>query len=261
MSGIRLLLALGLGLATASPALAGSDLAASVQVVEYPRLPPPAGLGQLVLPPAPGRASRVVILVPDALGEDGRAASYVDALAARGIASLVLGLTQQDGRSAQDVDPGSTAAAAEEALQWIIADGRFDPDVVGLLGFGAGGRSVLAAASGKPVVALYPGCAGLRLPPQGATLVLHGLEAPGAEACAAAPQRPGLQISGWAGLGHGWDASAISAEAGALVPDPAGTGRIRTRRDPGATVAVAEHVAAYLARELEARQLTVWMAP
>ena len=42
-------------------------------------------------PPPP-----VVILLPDATGDEGRAEAYVDALAARGIASLVLGIEEQE---------------------------------------------------------------------------------------------------------------------------------------------------------------------
>jgi dienelactone hydrolase len=261
MSGLRLLFHLGLGMACAAPASAGPDPFSGMQAVEFHRLPPPAGVAQLVLPRSPAQPVRLVILLPDALGEDGRAIPYIDALTARGIATLVLGFTQEEAISASEPDLASTPAAAAAATRWAAQDGRFSPDVVALLGFGAGGRAALAAASGRPAVALYPGCSGLDLFQGGSALVVYGLAAPGAEACASLPQRPGLGFLGMPGLGHAWDMAGVAPEAGALVPDPAGTGRVRAKPDPLAATSVAEEVAARLFQALEERQLAVWMAP
>jgi hypothetical protein len=261
MSGMRFLFHLGLGMACAAPALAGPDSTSGPQTVEFHRLPSPVGVAQLVLPRSSAQPTRLVILLPDALGEDGRAIPYVDALAARGVATLVLGFTQEEAISASEPDLASTPAAAAAAMRWAAEDGRFSPDVLGLLGFGAGGRTALAAASGRPAVALYPGCSGLDLSQAGTALVVYGLAAPGAEACAVLPPRPGLGLLGLPGLGHAWDMTGVAPGAGALVPDPAGPGRIRARPDPLAAASISEEVASQLVQALEARQLAVWMAP
>ncbi len=183
---------------------------------EHPELPRPAGLARLVRP-AEGTAMPLVILLPDALGEDGRAEPYVDSLLVRGIATLALGL---DDPRDEPSDPAATPEAVAPALAWAAENG-FAVGSTGLLGFGLGGRAVLAAASGRPAVALYPGCAALRLPEEGPALVLQGGDA--ADVCATLPTRPGLEIRAIPGAGHGWDVP------GAISPVP-GAAAARSRR-------------------------------
>lgn len=213
---------------------------------EIVRLPEPAGLGRLLMPPA-GGAPPLVILLPDALGEDGRAEPYAESLSARGIASLALGLGEdRDHPATGPDDPASRPEAVPAALAWAEAAG-FDPARLALLGFGAGGRAALAGAEAVPVVALYPGCRGLGFAPLAQALVLHGAEAPDAEACRRLSPPGGVELRALPGLGHGWDVpGAIWPEPGSKVPDPAGGPRILARMDLGGTLAVAEMVADHL---------------
>ncbi len=215
--------------------LLSATAAADESPAELLRLPEPSGLARLVRPEAP--AAPVVIMLPDALGDDGRAEPYVDSLLARGIATLALGLGEDTERPDGAVEPAAAPGAVAPARAWAegAAQGR-----VGVLGFGLGGRAALAGAAGLPVAALYPGCA--RLPqPKGPAFVLQGAEA--AEDCDA--------LSGGAitllllpGAGHGWDApGAIWPSPGPLLPDPAGGPRLRARMDLDATLTAAEAVA------------------
>jgi hypothetical protein len=258
----QFILALALGLTGTYAATVGSDAGLFSDTVEYHSLQPPAGLGRLVLPAMAATPLRLVVLLPDALGEDGRSEPYVEALTDQGIATLVLGVLDDAGAPLPPADPAGTPEAAAAALRWAMADERFQPDLVGFLGFGVGGRAALAAMQGRPSVALYPGCVGLALPETGPALILHGLDAPGAEACMGLPRRPMVEITGLPGLGYGWDTPiGMSAHAGVLLPGAGGTARIRARPDPQATEAVAELVALHLAAALVERQQLVEMAP
>jgi dienelactone hydrolase len=258
----QFILAFALGLSGTCPATAGSDGGLFSDRVEYLSLPPPAGLGRLVLPAMAAAPLRLVVMVPDALGEDGRSEPYVEALTSRGIATLVLGVLDDAGTPLPPADPAGTPEGAAAALRWAMSDERFQPDLVGFLGFGAGGRAVLAAMQGRPTVALYPGCVGLTVPEAGPALILHGLAAPGAEACMSLPRRSMVEITGLPGLGHGWDTPiGMPAHAGVLLPGADGTARIRAQPDPQATEAVADLVAMHLAAALVERQQLVEMAP
>jgi dienelactone hydrolase len=233
---MRLALALAFGLAgapaPAQPLPGIADLA-------------PGVLASLVLP-APVAASALVVLVPDAGGEQGRAEAYAEALARRGIASLVLGIEDQEGDRAS-ATPAPGRAALDLARAW--AAGRaplLGGSGIAVVGFGAGARVALAVED-APVVALDPGCLGLALPPASRrALLVYGEAAPDAAACAALRGGPGLEHLPLPGIGHGWDLPVVAAPGGALLPDPAGPGRRRASPDPIATAAVAEAVAAWI---------------
>jgi dienelactone hydrolase len=219
---------------------------AAVPVMETParleRLPEPAGLARLVTSgtePSKG----LVLVLPDGLGEDGRAEPYVEALLARGIASLVLGLGEDP--DAGPVDSAATPAAIAPALAWAAAEG-FAPGRIGLLGFGLGGRSVLSGGVGLPSVAVYPGCGGLALPERGTALILQGGE--NAAGCEALQDRKGVMIHVLRGAGHGWDVpGSLWPSTGPLLPDPAGAGRLRATNDLHVTLEAAEAIADWLA--------------
>lgn len=213
---------------------------------EIVRLPAPAGFGQMVFPVEPAGEPAIVVLVADALGEDGRSAPYREALLARGLAVLVLGLGDDAGGSDPDPEPASTPASVRATLDWLDRDARFAPGRVGLIGFGAGGRAVLEGGIGRHVAALYPGCRGLDLRELGPALVLHGTEAPDAAACASLSPPAGILLAAVLGAGHAWDV-AVSPwpEVGPLLPDPAGGRRIRALPDTVLTEAVAEALGAH----------------
>ncbi len=215
------------------------------------RLPEPAGLGQLAWPAERDEAPPLVILFPDALGEDKRSEPYVEALLAQGLAVLTLGLGGGSDGSDPAQEPAASPDAVREALAWVVQDGRFLHSRTGLLGFGAGGRAVIHAAPGRPSVALYPGCRGLALPSAGPVLVLHGAEAPDAAHCDMLAPQPGVLVLSVPGVSHGWDVPGeFRAEAGMLIPDPAGEGRLRTSPDPGVTWELAGMIAAHLGHVL-----------
>jgi dienelactone hydrolase len=201
------------------------------------RLAEPAGLRRLVRPTEPSDAPLVVML-PDALGEDGRSDPYVDSLLARGIASLVLGLGDDKDVAVASTDPAADAAAIAPASAWA-AEAGIATSRIGVLGFGLGGRAALAAD--LPAAALYPRCAALAVTATPA-LILQGAAA--AEGCdaLALPEDAALRLVPDAG--HGWDANgAIWPTPGPMIPDPAGGPRLRATMDPRATLFAAEAVA------------------
>jgi dienelactone hydrolase len=213
-------------------------------------LPDPAGPARLVQPGEGLHPRPLVILLPDALGEEGRSEAYVEALFARGITSLVLGLGPRNEVGSANEDPAATAEAAKQAAAWARGAAPMPaPSAIGLIGFGLGGRAALAAGQG-PAVALDPGCAGLALPDWAPVLVVHGQEARDAATCRSMAEPPNATILGLAGVGHGWDLPLALAPGGALLPDPAGEGRIRAMPEPAATRKVAELVADWLAVRL-----------
>jgi dienelactone hydrolase len=200
----------------------------------------PIGLARLVMPEG-AAAPPLVIMLPDALGEDGRAEHYVGSLAARGVASLVLGLGEDLDTNPAPVDPAASPEALAVALGWARAAG-FLPSQIGVLGFGLGGRAALAAEEKVPVAALYPGCSGIRLRRDGPALVLQGAQR--ARDCEALPQREGVEIRLLQGAGHGWDApGALWPSLGSVMPDPAGNGTLRAHADVDVTLLAAEVVA------------------
>lgn|GEM_PF-3244216 len=213
---------------------------ADERAAELVALPEPARLGRLVSP-APGSQMPLVIILPDALGEDGRSEPYVDSLLARGIATLVLGLGDDLETAPSPVEPAASPAAAALALAWA-ADAGFAAARIGLLGFGLGGRAAMATEAGLPVAALYPGCTDL--PPRAAApaLVLQGGER--ARDCDVVAARGDVTVQVLHGAGHAWDAlGAIWPSLGPVLPDPAGGGLLRAQTSLDATLAAAEAVA------------------
>lgn len=227
-------------LAAAFAASVAERPVAAERLAELVRLPAPAGLARLLLPPAPPEHVPLVILLPDAVGEDGRAEPYAEALSWRGIASLTLGLAEDaDAPDAPATEPASTPAAGQAALRWAAGSGFAR---IGLLGFGAGGRAALAEAGGHPVAALYPGCHGLAPAPGATGLLVVGAEAPDAAACVGLRLPQGLVLHVLP-AGHGWDVPG-TRPGGALLPDPAGGPRLRAEFDPALAAFVAEGIAA-----------------
>jgi dienelactone hydrolase len=211
-----------------------------------------AGLGDGrlagVVMPAPGGApAPLVILLPDATGEQGRSDIYVDALARQGIASLVLGIEDQGEGDRASTRPPPGREAVDLAREW--AEGQaplLGRRGIAIIGFGAGARVALTVED-APVVALDPGCRALVLPPvPRQALLVHGLAAADARDCAALDPMPGLTRLPLPGIGHGWDVPVVAAPGGALLPDPSGSGRRRASPDPIATAAVAEAVAVWI---------------
>lgn len=239
---MRRIAAAALAASLSLPALAQSPYPAAATLHA---LPAPAGTARLVMP-GPARAlAGLVILLPDALGEEGRSEPYVAALEAQGIASLVLGLDNDPDAALAPADPAASAAALAVARSWVAAA---LPELVpagriGVLGFGAGGRAALAAPEAGPTVALYPGCRGLDVSPGRPVLLLHGALAPDASACNALAAPPAAAIRRMPGLGHAWDARQSALSGADRLPDPAGGGRIPARPD-AAGADHAAHVAA-----------------
>jgi len=225
-------------------------IAAPVLAQERPaslhRLLPPAGVAQLVLPDRldpDGLDPPLVILLPDALGADGREEPYRDSLAARGIATLLLGLGEDREVPVSEIEPAATPEAATEALDWARGQGF---GAIGLLGFGLGGRAALAAGRAEPVAALYPRCRGLPAPPGSALVIQGGTDRLG---CEALPS--GVELHLLPDVGHAWDApGAMWPSPGPVLPDPAGGARLRARADHLATLAAAEVAAAWFAAHL-----------
>lgn len=227
-------------LAGAAPALA--------QPVPLTAALPGGALASLTLPARNGAPARpLVVLLPDATGELGRSEAYVEALSRRGLPTLVLGIEDQGEGSRPSTRPPPLAETLEAAREW--AESRMhlgSRSGIAVIGFGAGARVALTVED-APVVALDPGCRGLVLgdAPRRALLV-HGLAAPDAAACAALDGAPGVTRLPLPGIGHGWDLPVVAAPGGALLPDPSGPGRRRASPDPIATAAVAEAVADWL---------------
>jgi dienelactone hydrolase len=203
-------------------------------------------LASLVLP-GPGAAAALVVLLPDAGGEQGRAEPYAEALARRGIASLVLGIEDQEGDRPSE-SPRPAALALDLARAWAAGQAPLLGGAgIAVIGFGAGARVALGVED-APVVALDPGCRGLALPPAPRrALLVHGLAAADAAECTAVE---GVERLPLPGIGHGWDLPVVAAPGGALLPDPAGPGRRRASPDPIATAAVAEAVASWIEASL-----------
>jgi len=204
------------------------------------QLPQPAGIARLVVPRDAPDAPLVVIL-PDALGDDGRAEPYVASLLARGIATLLLGLGEdRDGPGPAD-DPAASPEALTVVRDWAI-DTAHPHARIGVLGFGLGARAALAAAIVEPVAALYPRCVGLPVPMARRALILQGEAS--AEGCDVLDLPDGVALRMLPGAGHGWDVpGAIWPSPGPLLPDPAGGARLLAVMELQATLRAAERVA------------------
>lgn len=210
------------------------------------RLPEPAGLGRLVQPD--GRLSPpLVVLLPDALGDDVRSDPYVGSLVARGIATLTLGLGEDRESPDQPVDPAASPAALPAAVAWARAAGFAR---IGVMGFGLGGRAALAGAGTLPAAALYPGCKALPAT-VGRALVLQGADA--ATGCGEIIASEGMRLHLLPGAGHAWDApGAIWPSPGPLFPNPAGGGWLRGRADHTVTLRAAEMLTEWFGQALAA---------
>lgn len=210
-------------------------------------LPAPAGAARLTLPGEGGGHVPLVILLPDALGDQGRSDAYVEALVLRGIATLVIGLDAESPMG----NVLATTRAAGVAREWAMGQAAvLNPTAVGLLGFGTGARAALAAAVGAPVVALDPGCDSLALPEYSPVLLVHGGAASDAAACDALREPPGTAMLSLPGAAHGWDLPPVLSPAGALMPSPSGEGRHSARPDPVATQIAAQAAASWLFQHL-----------
>ena len=225
-------------------ALAWSLAAAAQPLPTFHDLPAPAGLARFTLPGEGLAPVPVVVMLPDATGEQGRSEFYAEALARYGIASLALGIEDESGLHA--VVPASGPGAVPVALAWVAAQAPIlDPGAVAVLGFGAGAQAALAA-SARIAVGVDPDCVGLRVAPRPRTLLLHGSAAGDAAACQARGAEPRIVAYSLRGLGHGWDLPVLAAPGSALLPHPSGEGRRRARPDPIAAEAVAELVARWV---------------
>lgn len=203
-------------------------------------------VGTLVLPAgAPDRRTPAVVILPDVLGADLRAALYTDQLLGAGFAVLDLATVAGE---------GGLAAALEALAQHPRVQGQ----PVGLLGFGAGAR-IAARWPGSVAarVLLYPGCADLDLVAmQGqAVLLLHGAEDPanapadcarviGAVAASGAVARARV----YPGAGYAWDNYTNGGGGGVLFPRPNGAGRVMAAPWPALTEYAAAEVAAFFAK-------------
>lgn len=242
-----------LAAALAAPCLPQAALADGQAIIH--NLSHPAGTGRFVLPARGVAPVPLVIVLPDSLGDEGRSEAYVQALEARGIATLVLGLDGDPELPQPPADPAASAEAVSVARVWALqAAPVLHGGAIGLLGLGAGGRAALAAAKTSPVVALYPGCTGLALPALSPVLVVHGLAAPGAAACATLAKPADATIHGVPGLGHAWDSRPGAWGQGDILPDPAGNGRLAAMPDSEGTALAAELVAGWLALQFDARR-------
>jgi len=132
-----------------------SDRGPPGEIVE---LPHPFAPALLTMPTrAFGAGARgVVIMVPDVVGQDGRATPYVEALLAHGIATIEIDVGGDGPRH-----PGDVEAVLAVARQQVMGDARFRVLPIGVLGFGDGGRAALAWSGTVPVAALYPHCAAI----------------------------------------------------------------------------------------------------
>ena len=240
--GLLAAAALGLGLELAESKHAQAFPPSIEQPPELIDLPAATGLARLILPvrfAAADNALPVVVILPDALGDDGRAEPYGEALLSRGIAVFALDFDALAGR-----DAGGSPLL--KATDWIARDTRLDPARIGLLGCGAGGRAALESGTGRPVVALYPGCQGLGLAEAGPALILYGTEAEDTGACAGLTAPSGVEMRPVPGAGHGWDVVGTLWLAAMTLPHPSGEGSVRAVPNPGATLEGAEMAAHHI---------------
>lgn len=203
---------------------------------EVPFLSTPQGSVWLFLPPGGGGSRHpVVLILADRSGPDGRAVPYVDYLLEAGIAVLELGSDDPDAAVSLLTPPRLRAIALD------LAPGRLNTSLIGILGFGGGGRAALTAPAEVPVAALYPSCTGLSPSPRVApALLLH----PDDPAEAAACRRITPRAEAIRGATHGWDHWQGMREGGtALLPHPDGSrSRVFSRSGGRATQDAAARV-------------------
>jgi dienelactone hydrolase len=237
-------------LLAASAAIALQNAAAADVAVEVTATDGPAAALRLSLPEGLRGPIGVVIVLPDSLGADMRAQPYLDRLASFGLATLEIELA--------DPAPGDPMAlvplpaqyegALAQALGYVAGDPRLAANGVGLLGFGAGARAILASGGGRRAVALYPGCDFALNPAQGPVLLIHGEAEEGAAACSAnVLAAEGGAVLALRGQTAGWDVPAPTLSgAQTLWPHPSGQGRTITRPSDRATAVSAEAALSWL---------------
>jgi dienelactone hydrolase len=203
----------------AAPLHAGAD--------EAPTLVPPNGAAWLSLPPSRAGPFPAVLILSDRTGPDGREVPYADYLLAAGIA-----VVQLDSDAPEEAAPLLTQSGLR-ALVHHLAPGHLDPERIGILGFGTGGRAALAASE-VPVAALYPACGGLAPSLRsGPTLLLYPDDTEETVACLRVDPR--AEAVGTAT--HGWDhGQGLWAGGTAMLPHPDGSrARLFARSDGRAT--------------------------
>jgi dienelactone hydrolase len=124
--------------------------------------PPPAVAGTLRIPPGSARVPAVVILHASG-GVDGRETPYTDALAAAGIASLIVDMwtargvdVRGRGTGARPANSYATMPDAYGALRFLAAHPRIDSDRIGVLGLSWGANMATRMAR-EPVQQAYLG--------------------------------------------------------------------------------------------------------
>ncbi|MCX7367932.1 MAG: hypothetical protein NTX90_03300 [Alphaproteobacteria bacterium] len=196
------------------------------------------------LPDGPTRkAWPAVLILPDALGADGRAVPYVESLLGAGIAVLEL--------------RDASAEAARAALALLASDPRIEAPRLGVLGFGQGARLALGLPGAEARALLYPGCASLPVPQTapGAVLLLHGAEDPANPAPACAGLAARLRARGAEatqrkipGAGYAWDYPALGQASAALLPASDGAERLHVRPWPAMAAQSAAEIAGFFAQ-------------
>ena len=196
------------------------------------------------LPDGPTRkAWPAVLILPDALGADGRALPYVESLLGAGIAVLEL------------LD--ANAEAARAALALLASDPHIEAPRLGVLGFGQGARLALGLPGAEARALLYPGCDSLPVPQTapGAVLLLHGTEDPANPAPACAGLAARLRARGAEatqreipGAGYAWDYPALGQAPAALLPAAGGAERLHVRPWPAMAAQSAAEIAGFFAQ-------------
>ncbi len=119
-------------------ALGAPAPAATAQPQVFAAGPRDGQLASLTLPAPP---APLVLLLPDATGDEGRADAYVDALSARGIPSLVLGMEELGEGPRASLAPAPDNAALDLVRDWVAGDAALPGGRrIAIIGFGAGAR-------------------------------------------------------------------------------------------------------------------------
>jgi hypothetical protein len=217
----------------------------------------PDGVVLLVVPEGTERPSPVVLVLPDALGPDGRSHAYLELLNAQGIATVEALPASDDGRGTM---PDFRENSPAGILVALSADPRVDPSRLGVLAFGAGGQVALRdpALARAPTALLYPGCDRLPRPPDNRpALLLHGgvdrADPPGACARWAAAGGWLVRRHEYTHATYAWDFSDGPWSDGlALLPSPGDPERrVWARADPATTADAAARVADFLVEALD----------
>ncbi len=252
-------LAIGIAAALFAPAAGGlaMNLADSPQNptarIEIFSFPP--AVGTLTVPAGnAGRRLPAVVLVPDVLGSDPRSEPYAEQLSGAGVAVLEL-------HSEENV---STVLAL--AAEMLAEDPRIDGSRIGVLSFGAGGVTALAAQTPFAAWAfLYPGCAQLQRH-QGHSaawvgipvLLAYGGNDPANPRAACTETAETLERAGaivrrleYAHAGYAWDYPSFQWGGRSLLFAPGDRERIVAQPWPELTVLSAAQAAGFFGRILD----------